>query len=221
MWTPGTSQQNERANPWDIRMPARGALHGLSMARHTNWSYRIIWLRPVSARSFTRGSFTAPRNPYPGQNPDPQPPIMITDAGGDEPHEEWDVLDVVDCRETRKYGTQYKARFTGNWDEWNANPPWQPWTDFKHSREKALQYHRDHPNKPPAPESFLRNDGFSNGAETPSRRPRRRRVSGSPSIPSHPFLLHCLHRFPDSFLSLSLSLSFLSFFPSLCLDSSR
>jgi hypothetical protein len=120
----------------------------------------------------------APRNPYPGQNPDPQPPIMITDAEGDEPHEEWDVLDVVDCRKTRKYGTQYKARFIGNWDEWNANPPWQPWTDFKHSREKILQYHRDHPNKPPAPESFLRNDGVSNGAETPSRRPRRRRGGG-------------------------------------------
>lgn len=126
----------------------------------------------------------APRNPYPGQNPDPQPPIMITDPEDDEPHEEWDVLDIVDCRKTRRYGTQYKARFIGNWDEWNANPPWQPWTDFKHSRDKVLQYHRDHPNKPPMPEFFLRENGaninssINDVLETPSQQPRRRRGGG-------------------------------------------
>ena len=38
---------------------------------------------------------------------------------------------LVDCRETTD---QYKvARFEGQWDEWNANPPWQPWTDFKNA----------------------------------------------------------------------------------------
>ena len=115
----------------------------------------------------------APRNPYPGQNPDPQPPIMITGADDDEPHEEWDVLDIVDCRKTRRYGVQYKARFVGNWDEWNANPPWQPWTDFKSARDKIIQYHRDHSNKPAIPEFFLQNtDDVDNSTQPASRRQR-------------------------------------------------
>jgi hypothetical protein len=71
----------------------------------------------------------APRNPFPGQCPDPQPLVILTNDEEDE-HEEWEVLDVVDCRETKRYGVQYKARFMGNWDDWNANPSWQPWTDF-------------------------------------------------------------------------------------------
>jgi hypothetical protein len=44
--------------------------------------------------------------------------------GSEDEHEEWEVLDVVSCRKT--YGVQYKARFMGNWDDWNANPSWQP-----------------------------------------------------------------------------------------------
>ena len=69
-------------------------------------------------------------------------------------HEEWEILEIVDCRETRKFGVQYKAIYIGNWDEWNANPPWQPWTDFRKSIEKFLQYHKEPPRKPKVPEDI-------------------------------------------------------------------
>lgn len=67
----------------------------------------------------------APKNPIPGQILPEGPPIIIEDGNG-ESHTEWDVLEVVDCRETKRFGLQYKATFMGNWDEWKANPPWQP-----------------------------------------------------------------------------------------------
>ena len=98
----------------------------------------------------------APNNPYPGQVQEPQPAIIVTgdEDGEDEPHEEWQVAEIVDCRETRKYGIQYKAQFEGNWDEWNANPPWQPWSDFKSAADKVIQYHLNHPEKPQIPYYF-------------------------------------------------------------------
>lgn len=94
----------------------------------------------------------APTNPYPGQAQEPQPPIIVTTDEG--AHNEWYVDEIVDCRTTKRYGIQYKARFAGNWDEWNANPPWQPWTDFERAPEKVRQYHVAHPEKPPPPTFF-------------------------------------------------------------------
>ena len=82
----------------------------------------------------------APNNPYPGQVQEPQPTIIVTgdEDGEDELHEEWQVAEIVDCR-----------RYEGsNWDEWNANPPWQPWSDFKSVADKVIQYHLNHPEKP-------------------------------------------------------------------------
>ena len=67
--------------------------------------------------------------------------------GENEPHEEWEVAEIVDCRETRRYGIQYKAQFEGNWDEWNASPPWQ--------RCRVIQYHLNHPEKPQVPYYLL------------------------------------------------------------------
>ena len=96
----------------------------------------------------------APSNPFPGQVLPPGPPIAIVENDEEEAHEEWEVLEIVDCRETRKFGVQYKATFVGNWDEWNANPYWQSWTDFKNSKDKILQYHREHPHKPKPPEDL-------------------------------------------------------------------
>src|SRR5467141_2781357 len=63
--------------------------------------------------------------------------------------------EVVDCRKTKRFGIQYKATFVGNWDEWNSNPPWQPWSDFKHSEDKILEFHRLYPDKPAPPGYFL------------------------------------------------------------------
>lgn len=64
----------------------------------------------------------APDNPYPGQVQEPGPAYIIFDDNDDEAHEEWEVLEVVDCRESG-HGTQYKIIFTGNWEDWNSNPP--------------------------------------------------------------------------------------------------
>jgi hypothetical protein len=79
---------------------------------------------------------------------------MITEGDDDEVHEEWEVLEVVDCRETKRFGVQYKAKYIGNWDEWNSRPPWQPWTDFKKSPDKILKFHQDYPRKPKPPDFF-------------------------------------------------------------------
>ena len=58
------------------------------------------------------------------------------------------MLEVVDCRQTKQYGVQYKAMYIGNWDEWNAAPLWQPWTDFEGSGDKTHEFHSSHPQKP-------------------------------------------------------------------------
>jgi hypothetical protein len=51
----------------------------------------------------------APNNPYPGQR---QEPFLIDDGDDDDgPHEEWQVLEVVDCRKTKRLGIQYKATY--------------------------------------------------------------------------------------------------------------
>lgn len=88
----------------------------------------------------------------PGQHQQGQPPIMIEDYTG--VHPEWEVDEIVDCKVTPKGGTQYKATFKGNWPDWNATPPWQPWTDFVNCPDKIVQFHREHPNKPPPPSHF-------------------------------------------------------------------
>lgn len=70
--------------------------------------------------------YLAPNNPYPGQVVVPQSAFLITEDDEEE-HEESEVLEDVDCRETRRYGVRYKATDAGDWEEWNAKPPWQPW----------------------------------------------------------------------------------------------
>lgn len=46
----------------------------------------------------------APDNPYPGQVQELGPVYMIFDDDEEEAYEEWEVLEVVDCRNSR-YGT--------------------------------------------------------------------------------------------------------------------
>ena len=55
-----------------------------------------------------------PENVFPGQVLLPEPPMLISDDDGDT-HEEWEVLDIVDCQKTKRYGVQYKATYIGNW----------------------------------------------------------------------------------------------------------
>ena len=59
----------------------------------------------------------APSNPFPGQILEPGPPVLLSSSDESKTHEEWEVLEVVDSRKTKKYGVQYKATYMGNWDE--------------------------------------------------------------------------------------------------------
>lgn len=96
----------------------------------------------------------APSSSFPGQrHPDP-PPLMIFDPNTQSTHPEWEIDEIVDCRRTSAYGIQYRAKFVSDWPEWNARPPWQPWSDFVNAPQKVLDYHARHPNKPPPPSHF-------------------------------------------------------------------
>ena len=103
----------------------------------------------------------APNNPFSGQILPPGPPIKIS-AKNDKAHKEWKVLEVIDCYQTKWYGIQYKAMYVGNWDKWNASPPWQPWTDFERSREKIHKFHCTHPQKPQLPSKLAAVDSSLN-----------------------------------------------------------
>ena len=61
----------------------------------------------------------APNNPFPGQILPLGPPIKISvkDDEDHEAHKEWEMLEVVNCRQTKQYGIQYKATYVGNWDK--------------------------------------------------------------------------------------------------------
>jgi hypothetical protein len=59
--------------------------------------------------------YLAPTNPYPGQYQDPQPPILITTGDADDKgHEEWEINDILDYCNTKRFGVQYKATYWGH-----------------------------------------------------------------------------------------------------------
>lgn len=99
----------------------------------------------------------APSDPFPGQVLTPDPPMLMTSAGEDGEHEEWELLEIVDCRKTRK-GVEYKATYVGPYEEWNTNPPWQIWTDFMNSKDSVLRFHRENPDKPKPPAELVSMD---------------------------------------------------------------
>jgi hypothetical protein len=43
-----------------------------------------------------------------------------------------------------------------DWVDWvpDANPPWQPWSDFKSAADKVIQYYLNHPERPQIPHYF-------------------------------------------------------------------
>lgn len=95
----------------------------------------------------------APARSFPGQHTPEQPPVFVSDGDGTY-HREWEVSEIVDCRRNAAGGVEYRAKFVGDWPEWNSRPPWQPWTDFVNSPQKVLDYHALHPRKPPPPSHF-------------------------------------------------------------------
>ena len=101
-------------------------------------------------------------NPFPGQILPPGPSIEISAKNdNDKAHKEWKILEIVDCRQIKWYGVQYKATYVGNWNKWNAASLWQLWTDFKRSRDKVHKFHCTHPQKPrPPPELVAVDSSF-------------------------------------------------------------
>jgi len=146
---PSRSLGQKYAGPWAIKRVIDNKAYEVDLPDHLTKSGLTSIFHPWKLH-------LAPSNPYPGQATEPQGPILITEDLEDteDSHEEWEVLEVVDCRETKRFGTQYKATFMGDWDDWNSKPPWQPWTDFKRAEDKILEFHRLHPEKPPPPDYF-------------------------------------------------------------------
>ena len=67
----------------------------------------------------------ASTSPYPGQISEPCADLLTFDYGDTVPHPEYEVTEIVDFRETRRWGVQYKATFAGERPDWNNSPPWQ------------------------------------------------------------------------------------------------
>ena len=59
----------------------------------------------------------APNNLFPGQILPPDPLIEISAENDNKAHKEWEVLEIVNCRQTKQYRVQYKATYVGNWDK--------------------------------------------------------------------------------------------------------
>jgi transposase InsO family protein len=136
---PSRSLGQKYAGPWAIKRVIDNKAYEIDLPDHLIKSGLTSIFHPWKLH-------LAPSNPYPGQATEPQGPILITEGLEDteDSHEEWEVLEVVDCRETKRFGTQYKATFMGDWDDWNSKPPWQPWTDFKRAEDKILEFHQLH-----------------------------------------------------------------------------
>ena len=142
------SLSSKNAGPWKIIRNIDNKAYELEIYEHL----KRVGLTPIF---HPWKLHLAPTNPFPGQLIEPGPPILIQEDAESSPHEEYEVLEIVDCRETKKYGTQYKATYIGSWDVWNANPPWQPWTDFIRAKEEIRKFHTDNKGKPNAPKNVL------------------------------------------------------------------
>jgi hypothetical protein len=64
-------------------------------------------------------------NFFPEQTSSSEPSILINDLQNKETREEYEILDIVDCRKIIRNGLQYKVTYVENWDQWNADSPWQ------------------------------------------------------------------------------------------------
>jgi len=121
---PSRSLGQKYAGPWPIKRVIDNKAYEVELPDYLEKSGLTPIFHPWKLH-------LAPSDPYPGQELEPQGPILITENPDNSDESEWEVLEVVDCRKTKRFGIQYKATFVGNWDEWNSNPPWQPWSDFK------------------------------------------------------------------------------------------
>ncbi len=158
------SLSSKNVEPWKITKNIDNKAYELDIPEHLKSAELTPIFHPWKLH-------LAPFDPFPGQIVKLDAPILVIDIETTNPHEEYELLKVVNCRETRRFGIQYKATYIEPWDEWNTNPPWQPWTDFLNSKDAVLRFHADNPDKPKAPQEmteleFIENDQIGISDET-------------------------------------------------------
>jgi hypothetical protein len=94
----------KNAGLWEIIRVINNKAYEVKLPEHLEWA----GLTPIFHPSKLH---LAPTNPYPGQYQDPQPPILITTGEDDKAHEEWEIDEILDCRDTKCFGVQYKATY--------------------------------------------------------------------------------------------------------------
>ena len=67
--------------------------------------------------------------------------LLIQNDSETTSHEKYEMLEIIDCRDTKKYDIQYKTTYIESWNDWNANSFWQPWSDFMNNRKKVIKFH--------------------------------------------------------------------------------
>ena len=142
------SLSSKNAGPWKIIRNIDNKAYELDIPEHLRQAGLTPIFHPWKLH-------LAPSDPFPGQIIQPSPPMMVQENADSEPHEEYEVLEILDCRHTKKFGIQYKASYVGSWDDWNTNPPWQPWTDFLNAKEEILKFHFRNKEKPTGPPELL------------------------------------------------------------------
>ncbi|KAI5306474.1 hypothetical protein KEM56_000732 [Ascosphaera pollenicola] len=63
----------------------------------------------------------------------------------DDDTSEYEVDRIIDYRRNADGQEEYKATYVGNWAAWNANPSWQPASDFSNAEELINAFHASHP----------------------------------------------------------------------------
>ena len=97
----------KNAGPWKILRNIANKAYELDIPQHM----RDAGLTPVF---HPWKLHLAPTDPFPGQILEPGPSVLVSSSDKNKAHEEWEVLEVVDSRKTKKYGVQYKAIYMGN-----------------------------------------------------------------------------------------------------------
>ena len=83
----------KNAGPWKIIRNIANKAYELDIPQHMKDAGLTPVFHPWKLH-------LAPSDPYPGQVLEPSPPIQVED----DDHDEWEVLEVVDCRKTKRYG---------------------------------------------------------------------------------------------------------------------
>jgi hypothetical protein len=68
--------------------------------------------------------------------------ILIIDNQIKEIHEEYEILEIVNCRHISKHDLQYKVIYVENWDQWNVDSSWQSASDFENAQNQISRFHQ-------------------------------------------------------------------------------